>query len=328
MSAIAKSSMKHHPKSATLALGLFAALAVTTDIKCADAPKPEMVENVKKALPEAAPAKPKQARKVLVFSKTNGFRHSSIAIGTEAMKMMGEKTGAFSVTATEDESAFEPANLKQYDGVIFLNTTGECLRPKDMPADEAGKKTATEREEMLKKSLVDFVKGGKGIAGMHAATDTYHNWKEYHEMMGGVFGGHPWHEKVAIKNTDPDNVVNKSFEGKGFDITDEMYQFKPGSFNAADFRVLLTLNKEGTNMDKKGTNGNDALYPVAYLRKYGEGRSFYCSLGHREEIYWNPAVLKHYLAGIQYVLGDLEVDATSNNVTAFVLQDGKFVAKQ
>lgn len=292
-------------------------LALAAAIALAQQPtvKPEMVEKVKSALPSEAPAKPKAKREVLVFSKTNGFRHSSIGIGVEAMRLLGEKTGAFNTTATEDENAFEPENLKKYDGVIFLNTTGDVFRPKDWPKDEAEKKAAQEKEAKLKQSLLDFVNSGKGLIGMHAATDTYGSWKEYQLLMGGTFGGHPWHERVGVKNIDPTNPVNKAFGGKDSEITDEIYQWKPGTFSTETHRVLLAMDtKNITNMDKKGTNGPDALYPITVMRNYGKGRTFYCSLGHREEIYWNPTILQHYLAGIQFALGDLEAEAAPKNV--------------
>lgn len=272
-------------------------------------PKQEFIDKVTEAMPAEAPAKPAKARKILVFSKTNGFRHSSIETGHEALRLMGEKTGAFTSVHSEDEAMFEPETLKQFDAVIMLNTTGDIFRPKDWPSDETEKKAAQEREERLKKSLVDFVKSGKGLAGMHAATDTYANWKEYNEMMGGAFAGHPWHEKVRIKNLAAGNVLTKSFPDDGFDITDEIYQFREDTASPKERRMLLALDGAGTNLEK-GKYGKDGLYPVSWARKYGEGRTFYCSLGHREEIYWNTDVLKHYLAGIQFVLGDLKADVT------------------
>ena len=268
--------------------------------------KPEFIEKVTASMPGEAPAKPAKARKVLVFSKTNGFRHGSIETGHEAIRQLGEKTGAFSTVHSEDEAMFEPDTLKEFDAVIMLNTTGDIFRPKNWPEGDA-KKVAEEREERLKKSLVDFVSGGKGLVGMHSATDTYHNWKEYNDMMGGTFAGHPWHEKVRIKNLAPGHALTKSFPNEGFDITDEIYQYREGTASPAERRMLLALDSEGTKTEK-GKYGKDGLYPISWARSYGEGRTFYCSLGHRDEIYWNTDVLKHYLAGIQFALGDLKAD--------------------
>ena len=140
---------------------------------------------VEKALPEKAPAKPKQARKILIYSRTAGFRHGSIAIGIKTITMMGEKTGAYLCVHTEDESFFEPEQLKAFDAVFMLNTTGDCLRPK--AKDGESKEDLNKREEALKASLKDFVTSGKGLIGIHAATDTYHDWKDYDQMMGGTF---------------------------------------------------------------------------------------------------------------------------------------------
>src|SRR5262249_15837661 len=251
------------------------------------------------------PAKPKQARKLLIFSKTAGFRHDSIPIGTRAIIMMGDKTGAYTAFHTEDASFFEPDKLKTFDAVFMLNTTGDCLRLKS-----AAKEDAQKREEMLKKSLIDFVSGGKGLIGVHSATDTYHKWKDYNHMMGGVFAGHPWHEKVPIKNLEPKHPLNAAFDGKDFEITDEIYQFTLETAQPTERKFLLALDVEKMKNAEKGNRKKVGPYPISWVSTYGKGRTFYCSLGHRQEIYWNPAILKHYLAGIQYVLGDLDADAT------------------
>src|SRR5580704_2175590 len=169
---------------------LLAAALIVAGSTPAPAQKEQAVEKVAKALPDKAPAQPKEKRKILIFSRTAGFRHGSIAIGAKAIAMMGDKTGAYTAFHTEDESFFEPDKLKTFDAVFMLNTTGDCLRPKGGDKEEAAK-----REEMLKKSLADFVSGGKGLIGVHSATDTYARWKEYNQMMGGSFAGHPWHTK-------------------------------------------------------------------------------------------------------------------------------------
>ena len=261
-------------------------------------------EKIAAGVPKSAPAKPSKPRKVLVFSKTAGFRHGSIPTGVEAMKQMGKSTGAFEVTATEDDSFFEPEKLKDFDAVLFLNTTGEVFKSK-----EAG------REERLKKSLVDFVKSGKGLIGTHSATDTYKKWKDFNDMMGGAFAGHPWHTKIRVKNLEPGHPLNAAFAGKDFEIADEIYQFRKDTASADERRMLISLS--GEIVDKgKGNTGKEGLYPIAWLDKYGDGRIFYCSLGHRDEIYWNPVILKHYLAGIQYALGDLDAEDEPRKITS------------
>lgn len=284
-------------------------LAVVAKPRSASA---DNIAKIKAAVPTEASAKASKKHKLLVFSKTNGFRHGSIASGVEAMRQLGSSTGVFEIVHSEDEAMFEPTTLAGFDGVIFLNTTGEVFRPKKMPAEEGAKKETLAREELLKKSLVDFVSKGGALIGFHAATDTYKNWGEFNKMMGGAFAGHPWHTKVSAKNLDVKHPVNAAFGGKDFEVTDEIYQFRDGTANPAERRMLLSVSGTVANLGKG--KRKDGFYPISWISEYGKGKTFYCSLGHRDEIYWNPVVLKHYLAGIQFALGDLEADAKPKEV--------------
>ncbi len=282
--------------------------AIQTPVTAQPKVNPQILEKIKAALPEAAPAKPKQPRKVLLFSKTNGFRHGSIPVGVASLTMLGKETGAFTATHSEDDAMFEPATLKQFDAVIMVNTTGELFRPRKLPADAEAKKKALEREERLKQSLVDFVKSGKGLGGTHSATDTYKKWKEYNVMMGGAFDGHPWHTEVPVRLLDTGHPLNKVFQGKGFTVRDEIYQFRADTAQPTERKMLLSLDPSWDQLSKG--KRKDGFYAVSWISAYGKGRTFYCSLGHRNEIYHNPHVLEHYLAGFQYILGDLAADAT------------------
>lgn len=275
------------------------------------APNPKDVEKVEKALPTEAPAKPKAKRNILIFSKTAGFRHSSIELGTRAITLLGDKTGAYTAFATEDESYFEPEKLAKFDAVFMLNTTEDVFKPKTGSDDEKAK-----REKELKGSLLEFVKSGKGLIGVHSATDTYKGWKEYNQMMGGAFVSHPWHKKVPVKLSDPKSPVNAAFDGKDFDIADEIYMFRDDTAKPTDRRFLLEMDiSKMDQKDKDGGKRKDGLYAISWISTFGKGRTFYCSLGHREEIFWNTTILKHYLAGIQYALGDLEADATATEAS-------------
>lgn len=251
----------------------------------------EALAKIKAALPNSATVEPKQPRKLLVFTLCKGFVHRSIPYGAEALRLMGEQTGAYEAVISEDPEMFRPENLEQFDAVCMLNTTGELW-------DDAA----------LKESLLAFVRGGKGIVGIHAATDCFYNWADFGEMMGGYFNGHPWNanDTVTVKIDDPGHPVNQVFRGMGFEITDEIYQLKDHPYSRSVLRVLLSLDTAKTDMTKKGlSRGVDGDYAVAWVRSYGQGRTFYCSLGHNEMTYWNPKVLQHYLDGIQFALGDL-----------------------
>ncbi len=269
--------------------------------------KPETIAQIKAALPTEVPAAPQQPRRLLIFSKTNGFRHGSIPVGVKAITLLGEQTGAFSAVHSEDEAVFEPESLQQFDAVLMLNTTGEVFQPAQASDDPAQRREAQQREERLKNALVNFVRGGKGLAGIHSATDTYRNWKEYNDMMGGAFVSHPWHTEVPIRVLDPDHPLLKVFGGQGFTVVDEIYQFRNDTAKPSDRRMLLSLAPDWEGLEQ-GSRDDD-FYPISWIDRYGQGRVFYCSLGHRDEIFHNPEVMAHYLAGLQFALGDLQADA-------------------
>ncbi len=279
----------------------------------------DKVEKIKAALPTATPAPVQKKHEVLVFTKTAGFRHGSIPVGVECMKQLGAKTGLFNVTHSEDAAVFAADSLKKFDAVIMLNTTGKVFEKA-----EAG-------EEVLKKNLLDFVSNGGGLVGMHSATDTYNDWKEYNDLMGGSFESHPWGsgDTVRVKNLDPDHPLNAAFKKDGLTVKDEIYKFRPQTAQPSGRRMLLALDANGTDMKKDDGNKDGmpdrSFYPIAWLSSHGKGKTFYCSLGHNDEIYWNPVVVQHYLAGIQYALGELPADATPKAV-AMLMNDGRMVA--
>lgn len=290
----------------------FCALAGALSLAFAQHDEPKLdvsadkIAKIDAALPDKTPVPVQSKHEVLVFTRTTGFRHGSIPVGVETLKRLGTKTGLFQVTHTEDESAFEPDSLKKYDAVVMLNTTGEIFlnAAKDV-----------ERETRLKKSLLDFVSGGKGLIGIHSATDTYHGWREYNDMMGGTFDSHPWGSgtTVRIRNLDAGSPINASFGGDGITLKDEIYKFRKDTANPAERRMLLALDPNGTDM-KLDTRDQRSIYPVAWIDTWGKGRVFYCSLGHNDEIYMNPVIVKHYLAGLQFALGELTADATPQTV--------------
>ncbi|HOX38164.1 MAG TPA: DUF1080 domain-containing protein [Candidatus Brocadiia bacterium] len=285
-------------------------------------PTERELELIKKYLPEKARAKPAKPRKILVFGLCRGFRHSSIECGAKALELMGQKTGAFETVTSEDIAMFEPESLAQFDAVCMNNTTLDLFMPPDydkLPQAEQAK--ARERSDRLRKALLDFVSGGKGLIGIHAATDCFYNWAEYGEMMGGYFDGHPWSEEVGVKVEEPDHPLCAAFGAAGFSVRDEIYQFRD-PYSRKNLRVLLSLDVNKTNMSKDGIKRKDGDFAVTWVRRYGKGRVFYCSLGHMEEIFWNPAILQHYLDGIQYAMGDLAVDDAPSAQTAEADKEG------
>ncbi|MBB5352073.1 hypothetical protein HNR46_002314 [Haloferula luteola] len=280
-----------------LSIGVCGAALLLAAAPPKEVPPAGAQEKIAKALPAEALAKPAKPRKVLVFSRTAGFRHESIATGKLALAELGKKTGAFEAVISDDLALFEPGKIDAFDAILFLSTTQNAF---DGASDE----------KALQDSLMAFVKGGKGFIGIHAATDTFYQWAEYGEMMNGYFDGHPWtaDKKVHIdvEAGAEGHPLAEMFGGEPMEFQEEIYQFK-NPYDSSEVTMLLRLDPSKSD-PVGGMNRQDNDYGVAWARHWGEGRVFYCSLGHNHDMYWNPKILKHYLAGIQWALGDLEAE--------------------
>jgi hypothetical protein len=274
--------------------------------------RPADVQKMEAAVPTEAAVKPEKARKVLVFGRTGpktatqgaGFVHSSIPLGCAAVKAMGEKTGAYSAEISYDPSLFDDMNkLEQFDAVVLVSTTHDFLAD---PKDEAISKKRID-------NLVNFVKGGKGVAGFHAAGDAYYDEPEYGELIGAYFSRHDGgREQIQVVNEDPKSPITAAFGGEGFVYHDEIYRFlkqtaaKGGQvFSRSHVHVLLSVDVTKNHNEQPGTD-----MPVSWIHEEGKGRVFYNSLGHNEYVWWDKTILKYDLAGIQYAIGDLKADAT------------------
>lgn len=271
-------------------------------------------EKIAAALPDQPFAKPEKPRKLLVFSKTNGFRHKSIATGKIAFAEMGRKTGAFETVMTEELDEFEVENLAKYDAVCFLSTTMNVFAPRKevfnaMSEDE--KKAANEREARLKDNFMKFIKSGGGFVGIHSATDCCYEWPEYGTMVNGFFDGHPWNAdtmvSVKVEPGQEKHPLVAMFEGNNVEFKEEIYQLKD-PYDSKAVHMLLRLDTEKTDMTRKGVKRTDGDFGIAWARHWEKGRVFYCSLGHNHDMFWHPKVVRHYLAGIQWALGDYKVE--------------------
>jgi hypothetical protein len=300
----------------------------TTDLKELTLPSPPRKQSVQDAvqiqkpqledyvamldnLPSKAYAQPKKPRKVLVLAHASGFVHSSIPLAAETVKAMGEKTGAWSTTITFDPAQITAENLAGYDAIFLDNTTLAFLDdPKDPAASEA-----------RKKALLDFVRGGKGLAGIHAAGDSYHTtgaapsgtWSDFNVMIGGYFKFHwVYPQPITVKIDDPKSPLTKMFHGE-FTVHDEVYTFVQDSFSRKRVHVLTSVDyAKMSDADKAkepaATKRTDGDYGLSWIRHEGKGRVFYEALGHSEHIYAMTPIMEHVLAGIQYALGDLPAD--------------------
>jgi len=263
------------------------------------------VQKIENAVPKQATVSSAKPRKLLVFWLCEGFYHKSIPLVNKAIVQMGKTTGAYETVVTNDMSIFKPENLRQFDAICFNNTTGLKFNPEKTPE--------------LCKSLMDFVKGGKGIVGIHAATDNFNEWPEAQEMMGGKFTGHPWGGggTWAVKIDQPDHPLMAAFKGKGFKINDEIYRTDPPLYSRDKQLVLMSLDmSDPTTGNAKGVKPSDADTGITWIKTWGKGRMFYCSLGHNDHLLWNPVILQHYLDGIQFAFGDYKVDTTPKPIVS------------
>ncbi len=252
----------------------------------------EDVKKIEAAAPSAAPAKPKRPRKMLVVTSAPMFYHDVIPWGTEALRIMGEKTGAYAMVLDNTPAAFEKDNLAQFDAICFNNTCGHIIE-----------------DAALKQNLLDFVRGGKGFVGIHCSAHTFVGWKEYGEMHGTFSISHPWNEIVTVKIEDPTHPVVKPL-APSISVLDEIYEFDASYYSRDRLRVLASLDTTKTGMTKKDIKRTDGDFGLVWVQSYGKGRVFFSAFGHYKEIFWNPKMLAHYLAGIQFALGDLPADTT------------------
>ena len=178
---------------------------------------PADIAAMRAAIPEKPIATPKALRHVLVLCKAAGWVHTSIPLAAKMVEYLGDKTGAWMTTITYDPAAITTDNLKQYDAIFLDSTTGEFL---DDPQDKA----VTDARH---RAFLDFVKGGKGIAGVHAASDSYHKeltgtWPEMNELIGGFFKYHwTYPTLIPVKIDDPQSPLTAMFPPRGYEIVDE-----------------------------------------------------------------------------------------------------------
>ncbi len=282
---------------------------------------PSDISGMMAALPDKPFETPQRLRHVLVLCRAAGWVHTSIPLAAKMVEYLGDKTGAWMTDITYDSAMITPENLKQYDALFLDSTTGEFL---DDPNDKAV-------SGLRRQALLSFVKGGKGVAGIHAATDSYHTsgrpsspgaeppaetgtWPEFNEMIGGFFKFHwSYPTLIPVKIDDPNSPLTSMFPARGYEIVDETYTFAQDSFSRKRVHVLTSINYKKMSAEDKAkepaaTRRTDGDYALSYIQRVGDGRVFYEAHGHDEKIYFSRPFVAHMLAGIQYALGDLKAD--------------------
>ncbi|MDX1327434.1 MAG: ThuA domain-containing protein [Arenibacter sp.] len=221
------------------------------------------------------PATMKSKDQVLVFTKTNGFRHSSIEKGVATLVQLG-MTNNFAVTQTSDSLQFSSANLKNYQLVVFLNTTMDVLGDAEQRAFE------------------EYIRGGGSFMGIHAAADTEYEWPWYGKLVGAYFKSHPKQQEALLEVVDRNHPATEHLEDTWTHF-DEWYNFR--NINP-DIQVVMQLDESSY---EGGENGD--YHPIAWYHEFDGGRAFYTGLGHTEAAYDDPLFRQHLVGGITYCLG-------------------------
>ncbi|MFM8642562.1 MAG: ThuA domain-containing protein, partial [Phycisphaerales bacterium] len=220
--------------------------------------------------------------RILVFSRTAGFRHDSIPEGIACLKEIG--AARWQVEATEDAAAFTPDRLRGYRAVVFLSTTGDVL---DRPQEEA---------------FEAYVRAGGGFVGIHAATDTEYGWEWFGRLVGGRFATHPPVQPAVVRVEDRTHRSTRMLPAE-WRRTDEWYAFRENP-RAGGVHVLATLD-ETTFDPGKAAMGAD--HPICWCRPFEGGRSWYTAGGHTKESFAEPLFRQHLAEGIAWAAGLPEV---------------------
>jgi type 1 glutamine amidotransferase len=261
---------------------------------------PETRSQIDAALPAKAAATPKKPRKLLVLDLNIAYNgHQSIPAENYALEQMGKRTGAYEAVFNNNLDNLKYANLKQFDAVYLNNTVGMIFVDPE-----------------VREGLLRFVREGGGLGGNHGTSHVSMDWPEFHDMIGVVRGIHRENtEKAWIKIDDPNSPLTVPFAGKEFLYMDEFFRFPTPPYSREKLHVLLSMDVQKTDMNQGRACQwpcvrPDHDYAVSWIRNYGQGRVFFTILGHQPTLFTTPALADYFLRGIQFMLGDLEADAT------------------
>lgn len=214
-------------------------------------------------------------KQVLVFSKTQAYRHASITEGKQALLQLGLEN-KWAVDTTEDASVFISENLKKYKTVVFLNTSGNVLNEEQQIAFQ------------------NYIRSGGSFVGIHAASDTEKDWPWYNNLVGAYFKGHPKPQNARY------NVVDKTFPAVSFmqdtiNRFEEIYNFY--NFKKELVTVIMTVD------EKTYSGGNmGELHPIAWFHTYDGGKAFFTAWGHHSETFKEKIFLQHITAAINWAI--------------------------
>ena len=281
-------------------------MARAAAIRGPDRLSPEERQAILAALPKQAPAKPRKPRKLLVLDVNIAYPgHRSIPAENFGIEQMGAQTGAYEAIFSNDLDNLKYDKIRQFDAVFLNNTVGMIFVDPE-----------------VRDGLIRFVREGGGLAGNHGTSHASMDWPEFHEMIGVRRGVHRENtEQAWIKIDDPNSPLTASFDGKGFLYQDEFFRFPNPPYSRDKLHVLLAIDVEKTDMNQGRACASpcvrpDADYAVSWIRSYGKGRVFFAILGHNPTVFTTPPLARYFLAGIQFILGDLDADTTPSGKLA------------
>ncbi len=244
----------------------------------------------------SATTDPSKDYNVLVFSRTAGFRHSSIDEGITAIRLLGEQHN-FGVDAIEEPSLFTDEFLSRYDAVIWLSTTGDVLNDTQQAAFER------------------YIHADNGYVGIHAAADTEYGWPWYGKLVGAYFRNHPNGTPTAtVVREDPMHVSTAHLPERWTRV-DEWYNYRSpfdmstnAAFSPRNNPVHVLLRMDESTYNESDGNSVDDDHPISWCQRYDGGRSWYTGMAHTEASFVDPAFLQHLLAGIEVASGNTPDD--------------------
>jgi type 1 glutamine amidotransferase len=238
----------------------------------------------------ARAGRPDAPLRLLVITHSAGYEHDVVrrAAGRpapveEVLARLARESGAFVPTFLQtpaELAGLTPAAVRAHDGFLFYTTGRLPLAPD------------------VRRALFARVRAGGGFVGVHSATDTWYEVPEYGELLGGIFDGHPWHQRVRLVVEDPDQAATAHL-GAEWWTTDEIYQFR--GWSRRDVHVLLRLDPGSVDAARGARADGD--YALAWTRAAGRGRVFYTALGHRADVWTDARFRQHVLGGIRWALG-------------------------
>jgi len=246
----------------------------------------------------------RKKQKVLYFTRSAGFEHSvvkrsgdQLSHSEKILTELGREHG-FEVECTKDGAVFD-GDLVKFDAIAFY-TSGDLTKPCNQPGQPMSQGGL--------KRLLDAVAGGKGFVAFHAASDSFHSHGSqitpYIAMLGGEFVSHG-PQQVATQTVTSPGFPGMEGLGRSFKLNEEWYALK--NF-AQDLHVILVQETEGM----QGDCYQRPPFPATWARRHGQGRVYYTSLGHREDIWTNPMVQKIILGGLAWAFGNARAEIPPN----------------